>query len=1133
MKNIEKQLGKLYFERLEDYISNSNFTSKERIPKYRSILDDLFKALTIDAKVYLNGLNARSIYISQEHEIPKHILRYTNSLRIFANKVVHETELIPSEIDDKRTVFQLTEILKYYSNLEIPEKILAFYKESLEEIKKDFYVKKPLQPVYEFFAVVLDVYIPIGENANKLCILTCSTDNLGDIKLKLWNNKNESGFGSDLASLGKIVERYQNIYVSEVHKNSDKEDEYSATERSLLVLEPDYLLDAKELSECRQFSPKAAGQYEDNPLLFILNRFTKGEVTDRIMVGNIVGKMLDDIVIEKDYKYASTFETVMRENSFGMLCMANQNGSYDRSKIQATYIEASDHEKKLKHVLEIYKNQQIILEPTFISSKYGLQGRLDMLIDYGGNSNQKDIIELKSSKNYPKTNLGLYLNHEAQTMCYDLLISSTYPDRQGNTSILYSSAPIEEKPLRNVGKEKYLQMQELLMLRNRIVASELKLARGDFKPFLEILSDSFGPYPKYLEEQVESFKATIESLDSVLKQYFYGMLKFIYRELQVAKIGSNDSYSKSNGYAELWKASRSEKIENSDVLIYLKIGDVSDNFHIKLNFDRDNLFSSVVSVSSFRVGDTAVLYPTPDPEDLNPLKSQILKCHVLQVNPDYVLVSLVNKQLNKSYFKTSQYWALERDFRELGYKQQLQLLYEFVNSDKRVIDLVLGIQKPVFDNTIEISNNSLDEVQFLNVRNAVRAKDYYLIQGPPGTGKTSKVLVEIVRNLSELNSNVLVVAYTNRAVDEICEKLIQLDIKCIRLGKGDKPYYLSNLSGRLKLDELNSEIINTKVIVSTISTFTSNIDILKFKKFETLIVDEASQVLEPQIIGFLKHFKKWIFIGDENQLPAVVVQSETDSKCINPELIKLSLSNYRESLFYRLKKNAVVNSWSDCYGILKYQYRMHIDIADFPKKKFYNNALEEVNDSQRIELPDYSSFEDVLVNSVLTKSRIVFIPSTVDFHEKINNEEAKLVAELIKHIVTIYGVDFNPEKTVGVITPFRAQIANIRNNLNGKYNEITIDTIERFQGSERDIIIMSFAVKSTTQLAAIQSINDEKIDRKLNVALTRAKNQLILIGSEDVLNKNMLYKELIEHIKERNGYLLNPLKTKIIPTNLF
>lgn len=463
----------------------------------------------------------------------------------------------------------------------------------------------------------------------------------------------------------------------------------------------------------------------------------------------------------------------------------------------------------------------------------------------------------------------------------------------------------------------------------------------------------------------------------------------------------------------------------------------------------------------------------------------------------------------------------------------MNLLYNFTKSDQRVINLVLGLKKPEFDNNLYIPNNGLDDVQYENVKNAVRAKDYYLIQGPPGTGKTSKVLVEIVRNIANSESDVMVVAFTNRAVDEICEKLIELDINCIRLGKGDKPYYWSYLSGKLKLDELNKEVERNNIFVSTIATFANSLDILKFKKFETLIIDEASQVIEPQIVGFLKHFKKWIFIGDENQLPAVVMQSVNDSKCNDTLLNNLSLDNFRESLFYRLKKNAIKKSWNECFGTLKFQYRMHADIAEFPKKEFYKNKLEESKDSQRKGIPEYSDFKNNPLNNLLTRSRIVFIPSKVDLRSKINNEEAKLVAETVKHISTVFGNDFNPDETVGVITPFRAQIANIRNHLDSKLQDITIDTVERFQGSERKIIIVSFAVKSTTQLGAIQSLNDEGVDRKLNVAITRAKDHLILIGSEDVLIKDKTFKKLIDFVKAKNGYLLNPLKVKSVPTDLF
>ena len=121
-----------------------------------------------------------------------------------------------------------------------------------------------------------------------------------------------------------------------------------------------------------------------------------------------------------------------------------------------------------------------------------------------------------------------------------------------------------------------------------------------------------------------------------------------------------------------------------------------------------------------------------------------------------------------------------------------------------------------------------------------------------------------------------------------------------------------------------------------------------------------------------------------------------------------------------------------------------------------------------------------------------------------------------------------------IITPnVTAQIANIRNNLGQEYKDVTVDTVERFQGSERNIIIYSFALKSTTQIASIQSLNDNGVDRKLNVALTRAKDQLIILGTEEVLSKDNLYKSLIDFIKIKKGYMMNPFKLATLPTNLF
>ena len=152
----------------------------------------------------------------------------------------------------------------------------------------------------------------------------------------------------------------------------------------------------------------------------------------------------------------------------------------------------------------------------------------------------------------------------------------------------------------------------------------------------------------------------------------------------------------------------------------------------------------------------------------------------------------------------------------------------------------------------------------------------------------------------------------------------------------------------------------------------------------------------------------------------------------------------------------------------------------------------------------------------LLSKRLIYLPSEREHRPKVHYGEAECVAELITFLSGTYGENFTSQ-TVGVITPFRAQIAEIVRRIPQELrSKVTIDTVERFQGSEREIIILSCAVNHTTQLQSIQSlvlINGELVDRKLNVALTRARRQFILLGCEEILSESALYRALIEHIR--------------------
>lgn len=160
---------------------------------------------------------------------------------------------------------------------------------------------------------------------------------------------------------------------------------------------------------------------------------------------------------------------------------------------------------------------------------------------------------------------------------------------------------------------------------------------------------------------------------------------------------------------------------------------------------------------------------------------------------------------------------------------------------------------------------------------------------------------------------------------------------------------------------------------------------------------------------------------------------------------------------------------------------------------------------------------------------MVFIPSKSCrqsyISEKVNTEEARIVADLVRRLYRQMGTTFDAQKSIGIIVPYRNQIAMIRKELEQLHlpaiDKISIDTVERYQGSQRDVIIYSFTIQNRFQLEFLTAntfVEDGKpIDRKLNVAITRARKQLILTGNEATLRQNFLFSELIDYIEKKGG----------------
>jgi DNA replication ATP-dependent helicase Dna2 len=198
-------------------------------------------------------------------------------------------------------------------------------------------------------------------------------------------------------------------------------------------------------------------------------------------------------------------------------------------------------------------------------------------------------------------------------------------------------------------------------------------------------------------------------------------------------------------------------------------------------------------------------------------------------------------------------------------------------------------------------------------------------------------------------------------------------------------------------------------------------------------------------------------------------------------------------------------------------------VAAFINTEFYDNQLLMGDPSvQQAKIAIKPIGENGSISHLMYKSRLVFVPSKPETKSKINDSEAQNVVKWLRHLAKYYETwfdePFDETRHIGIITPYRAQIAKIRQLLNGDFPNIRIDTVERFQGSECDIILMSFAVKNTQQLINLCAMTpDGKVDRKLNVALSRAKKHVVLTGCEAVLRQNPIFCKLLNHIESQKN----------------
>ncbi len=475
--------------------------------------------------------------------------------------------------------------------------------------------------------------------------------------------------------------------------------------------------------------------------------------------------------------------------------------------------------------------------------------------------------------------------------------------------------------------------------------------------------------------------------------------------------------------------------------------------------------------------------------------------------------------------------------------------------DGKLIRILTGEQLPSFDERVTIPViSSLNASQQAAVQKIVAANDVAIVHGPPGTGKTTTLVQAIKTLIQQEPQQILVVAPSNTAVDLLSEKLAEQGLNVLRIGN---PARVSDKLLSLTLDSRMAEHASMKEIkrfkkqaaefismahkykrnfgkaereqrkalfdearkimrstetteqyiinditsraqVITATLVGSNHYTIRNLKYNTVIIDEAGQALEPACWIPILKAKKVVLAGDHCQLPPTIKSNEAARNGLGTTLMEKCVQLYPQAV-----------------TLLQEQYRMHQAIMGYSSAVFYNNQLK----------AHRSVEQRLLFNG---DQPLLFIDTAgCGYDEKneetsiSNPEEAAFLFKHVNQVVQELGTHYTPQHfpTVAIISPYRHQVEILKEQfqhnaaLQPYHNRISVNTIDSFQGQERDIVYISMTrSNSDNNIGFLSDI------RRMNVAMTRARKKLVIIGDSATLSQLPFYADFIAYTEQQNAY---------------
>ena len=493
--------------------------------------------------------------------------------------------------------------------------------------------------------------------------------------------------------------------------------------------------------------------------------------------------------------------------------------------------------------------------------------------------------------------------------------------------------------------------------------------------------------------------------------------------------------------------------------------------------------------------------------------------------------------------------GVQLSFDETSYRLMMEALDRAIKGKGRLgylRDLFYSRQKPETFVFPPMHFPYLNNTQEDAVNMVLRAKDVAIVHGPPGTGKTT-TLVEAIRETLMRENQVLVCAQSNMAVDWISEKLVDRGINVLRIGnptkvndkmlsftyerrfeahpdytqlwairkairdlrshrkRGDEKFHQKLESLKSRATELEIRINNelfgeARVIASTLVGSANRL--LDGHKFGTLFIDEAAQALEAACWIPMRRVSRVVLAGDHCQLPPTVK----------------SIAALKAGLGKTLMEH-IVEKHPEAVTLLKIQYRMNDDIMRFSSNYFYNGEVEsapEVKYRSILDLDTPMTWIDTSQLDLPADSDVTFKEQFVgESFGRINKAEAEVTLLALQHYFNQIGKQrlLDEHIDVGIISPYRAQVQYLRRLLMKREffkpfrRLISVNTVDGFQGQERDIIVISLVRSNDDgQIGFLRDL------RRMNVAITRARMKLIILGDKNTMTTHPFYQQLWQYI---------------------